>query len=130
MDAQKVDMFMVANAKNFRPELVPQIRERLLTLEDSQWSTLLSIPFKETLTSQVVSFMGGTLGIDRFLVGDVGLGIAKLLTCGGFGIWTIVDWFLITDAARDKNAEMLANALHYVAPSTSGQQGYGSNYAK
>ena len=56
--------------------------------------------------------MAGTLGIDRFYIGDVGLGVAKLLTCGGFGIWAIVDWFLITDAARDKNSELLATSIH------------------
>ena len=44
MDAQKVDMFLVTNAKNFRPELLPQIRERLLALDDNRWNTVLSIP--------------------------------------------------------------------------------------
>jgi hypothetical protein len=48
----------------------------------------------------------GFLGIDRFLVGDVVAGILKLLTLGGFGIWVIVDYFLIGGRARDKNIEM------------------------
>ncbi len=112
MDAQKVDMFLVTNTKNFRPELLPQIRERLLALDDNRWNTVLSIPLKDTLVAQIISFMAGTLGIDRFYIGDVGLGVAKLLTCGGFGIWAIVDWFLITDAARDKNSELLATSIH------------------
>jgi len=43
------------------------------------------------------------LGIDRFLIGDTGLGIWKLLTCGGLGIWALVDWFLIMGATREKN---------------------------
>jgi hypothetical protein len=34
---------------------------------------------------------------------DTGLGIAKLLTCGGLGIWTIVDWFLIMGANKEKH---------------------------
>ena len=41
------------------------------------------------------------------------MGVGKLITCGGFGIWSIVDWFLIMDATRDKNAELLASALSY-----------------
>lgn len=45
----------------------------------------------------------GFLGIDRFVVGDWGKGVLKLLTVGGFGIWMVVDWFLITARARAKN---------------------------
>ena len=36
MDAQKVDMFIVTNGKFFRPEIVPQIREKLLSLDESK----------------------------------------------------------------------------------------------
>ena len=35
------------------------------------------------------------------------LGVGKLLTCGGCGIWSIVDWFLIMDATRQSNAQKL-----------------------
>ncbi len=111
MDAQKVDMFIVANAKHFRSELIPQIRQRMLELDDSRWITLQSLQFKDPTTSLLISIFVGYLGIDRFYIGDVGLGIGKLLTCGGFYIWTIVDWFLIMDATRDKNAEILQMAL-------------------
>ena len=33
----------------------------------------------------------GCLGIDRFMRGQVGLGILKLITCGGCGVWALVD---------------------------------------
>lgn len=39
-------------------------------------------------------FLGG-LGIDRFYMGYIGLGIAKLLTLGGCGIWSLIDLILI-----------------------------------
>ncbi|MFN4945357.1 MAG: TM2 domain-containing protein [Chryseotalea sp.] len=51
------------------------------------------------------------MGIDRFMIGDTGLGIGKLLTCGGFGIWTIIDWFLIQGATREKNMQKLQQFL-------------------
>lgn len=45
----------------------------------------------------------GFLGVDRFYVGDILLGILKLLTAGGLGIWVLVDLFLITKKVRHKN---------------------------
>jgi len=47
----------------------------------------------------------GWLGIDRFLVGDIGLGILKLITLGGLGIWQIIDCFLIGNRTRRNNIE-------------------------
>ncbi len=47
----------------------------------------------------------GWLGIDRFIVGDIVLGILKLITGGGFGIWVLVDCFLIGNRTREKNIE-------------------------
>jgi len=45
----------------------------------------------------------GSFGIDRFYIGNIILGILKLITFGAFFIWTIVDWFLITNATRKAN---------------------------
>lgn len=111
MDAQKVDMFIIANAKYFRGELVPKIRQKLLNLNDDDWVKLHAISFKDPTTALLVSIFAGAYGIDRFYIGDVGLGVGKLLTCGGLGIWAIVDWFLIMDATRDKNLELLFSAI-------------------
>ena len=113
MDAQKADMFILANSKFFESHQLHQIRERLLQLDDSKWVFLQSLQFKDPTISLIVSLLGGSLGIDRFLIGDTGLGVGKLLTCGGFGIWTIIDWFLIMGATREKNMEKLQQVLYY-----------------
>jgi len=47
-------------------------------------------------------FLGG-LGVHRFYVGKVGTGLLQLLTLGGLGIWTMVDFIMIvTGNFRDK----------------------------
>jgi TM2 domain-containing membrane protein YozV len=50
---------------------------------------------KSQSTAFVLSFFLGWLGVDRFYLGHTGLGIAKLLTCGGFSVWWVVDSILI-----------------------------------
>lgn len=43
----------------------------------------------------VMSIIFGSIGVDRFMMGQVGLGILKLITFGGCGIWWIIDVILI-----------------------------------
>ena len=43
----------------------------------------------------VLSIFLGELGIDRFYLGYIGTGILKLITCGGFGIWWLIDLIMI-----------------------------------
>jgi TM2 domain-containing membrane protein YozV len=113
MDVQKVDMFIMTNGKFFHPHQIQTIRQELLRLDDSKWAMLSTVQFKDPMTSLIVSILAGNLGIDRFIIGDIGLGVGKLLTCGGLGVWAIIDWFLIQDATRDKNFESLQTALMY-----------------
>lgn len=112
MDAQKVDMFIMSNAKFFESHQINVIRERLLTIDDSKWPMISTVQFKDPTTSLIISILAGSLGIDRFMIGDTGIGVGKLLTCGGFGIWAIIDWFLIQGATREKNMQALQQFLY------------------
>lgn len=111
MDAQKVDMYIMSNSKYFQSHQISYLRERLLLLDEDKWMMLQTVDLKDPTTTLIVSILAGGLGIDRFLIGDTGLGVGKLLTCGGAGIWTIVDWFLIQDATRQKNMEKIQQFL-------------------
>ena len=112
MEQQKVDMYLAANAKYFEGHMIPQIHDMLVKADDSRYLMVQSLGLKDPTTILIVSLVaGGHLGIDRFIIGDTGLGIAKLLTCGGLGIWTIVDWFLIMGRTREVNFLNLQRAL-------------------
>lgn len=112
MEAQKVDMFIMSNGKFFESHQMNMIREQLLAIDDSKWAMISTIQFKEPTTLLIVSLLAGGLGVDRFMLGDTGLGVGKLLTCGGLGIWTIVDWFQIQKSTREKNLQKLQQFLY------------------
>jgi len=60
------------------------------------------------------SFMWGTFGVDRFYLGYIGTGILKLVTLGGFGIWTLIDLFVImAGAMTDKQGQELLGLKEY-----------------
>ena len=50
---------------------------------------------KSKVVALVLSIFLGELGIDRFYLGYIGTGILKLITCGGFGIWRLIDLIMI-----------------------------------
>ncbi|PXW30945.1 UNVERIFIED_CONTAM: TM2 domain-containing protein [Williamsia faeni] len=73
--------------------------ETQVRTQSSSWFPVSQVPglfsSKEWLTTLLLSVIVGGFGIDRFYLGYTGLGIAKLLTCGGLGVWTIIDIVLV-----------------------------------
>jgi TM2 domain-containing membrane protein YozV len=50
---------------------------------------------KEFVPTLLICLFLGFLGIHRFFVGKTGSGLVQLLTCGGFGIWSLIDLIMI-----------------------------------
>ena len=59
----------------------------------------------------IISIFLGTLGVDRFMLGDIGMGILKLLTVGLCGVLTIIDWFTIQKRVGEQNWSNLMMVL-------------------
>lgn len=111
MDQQKLDMFVMTNKQYFPEEKIMYLKDKLRTMDEEKFNLISTIDFKDPKTTLLVSIFLGTLGIDRFMIGDTGMGILKLLTCGVCGIMTIVDWFTISKKTKELNFNNVMSLL-------------------
>ena len=83
---------------------------------------------KSKQTALFLSTFTGGLGVDRFYLGYTTLGVVKLLTVGGLGVWTIIDLIMIctdqllpadgspwVEETRDENIRSIAANMQAIA---------------
>ena len=108
MEQSKIDWFVANNSGKRAADKMQLVVEKMKSMSDDKFALLQTTSLTSPVVVWVVSFFFGYLGIDRFMVGSVGAGVAKLLTGGGFGIWWLIDLFLIGKAAKTRNFNKLA----------------------
>ena len=111
MEQQKIDMFLAQNAEKLPKDKIMVLQDALAKLDDSKAMFIQSLDFKDPTTILIISILIGGWGVDCFMLGETGLGIAKLLTCGGCYIWWIIDMINATDRTRQYNYKNLQEAL-------------------
>lgn len=111
MDAQKVDMYIMTNQKYLPSEKIVYVRQKLTEADETKFALISTVEFKDPTTILLVSIFLGGLGIDRFMLGDTGMGVLKLLTGGVCGILAIIDWFSVQKKARELNYNKLMAIL-------------------
>ncbi|MBQ1997904.1 MAG: TM2 domain-containing protein [Spirochaetales bacterium] len=112
MDANKVDMFFAANGKKLPVDKAQIIREKMAALDDSKYATIASIEMKDPVIMVLLSVFLGEIGVDRFMLGHIGMGILKLLTCGLCGILWLIDIITISKKTKEHNYEILMNFIY------------------
>ncbi len=111
MDKEKVDMFIMTNAKYFPATQIEALRSRLLMANENKFNTASAIEKKDPTTMLLISLFLGGLGVDRFMLGDTGMGVLKLLTGGGCGIIALVDLFTVMEKTREYNFNAISAIL-------------------
>jgi TM2 domain-containing membrane protein YozV len=65
---------------------------------------------KSRLAVTLLSFFLGTIGVHRFYLGKIGTAILMILTGGGFGVWTLIDFIMaVSGVMKDKNGLPIKN---------------------
>jgi len=103
VDKQKVDMFMMANLKYFPTEKIMFLKEKLYHMDESRFAMVSCIELKDPTTLLLISLFLGSLGVDRFMLKETGMGVLKLLTLGCCGVLTIIDWFSVQKKVKELN---------------------------
>ena len=111
MDASKIDMYVMTNQKYLPAEKIVFIKEKLKNVDEERFALISSVEFKDPTTILLVSLVLGTFGVDRFMLGETGMGVLKLLTGGLCGILTIIDWFTVQKKTKESNFNKLMAIL-------------------
>lgn len=111
MDHNKIDLFIGTMIDKFNNDDLNTIRSRLEKLDNNKINTLQTLDYKNPTIILIFSLFLGIFGIDRFMLNQPILGILKLISLGGFGIWAVIDWFIIMKASRKINFKKFLNAI-------------------
>ena len=108
---QRLNMFILSNSKKFNFASIELIKNKVKT-DPKKLETLMYSDFKDPDILLIVSIGAGFLGVDRFMLGQAGFGVLKiLLNLFFFFIPFIIDLFLIRGATRKVNDEQVLQRL-------------------
>ncbi|QUB77975.1 TM2 domain-containing protein [Prevotella jejuni] len=112
MESEQLNSILVVLSSKIPAGCIPSVRARLESSNVSAEEIMaLTNQMTEPTVAIILSIFLGVLGVDRFYIGDTGIGVGKLLTFGGCYIWWLIDIFLIIDATKQKNFELLSRYL-------------------
>lgn len=111
MDEQKINLWLGSNAKYFDAAQIPILREKLKNASDEQYLAVQTQSYIDPTVTTIISVLLGELGIDRFMVGDIGMGVLKLLTGGLCGVLWLIDIFTISKKVKNKNFAQVSMLL-------------------
>jgi TM2 domain-containing membrane protein YozV len=84
-----------------------KFREHLLTLNETEFFKVQSANLKDPTTLLYASIFLGPWGVDRFMLGDIGMGVLKILTGGVCGVLWLIDAINITKKTRQYNLDSI-----------------------
>lgn len=111
MNSEYLNIYLMQVSKYISTTDLTFLRQRLEHLSEQELRALQMLELQDPTMMLIISVLVGSLGVDRILLGQIGMGIAKLLTGGGCGIWWLIDLFLVMDETRRYNMAKINETL-------------------
>lgn len=110
MNEALINMFLLNNKRYLPSSKMLIIKEKLRRLDDSRFDQLLTVEFKDPISVFLYSIFFGAIGVDRFVIGSIGIGILKLITCLLIFPY-FIDLFFIQSATKKANYRKLEEII-------------------
>lgn len=108
MEKEKIEMFVGRNVENFDPMDMQRIRTELEKVDDSKFVMVNSLNFTSPNMILIIALL---LGWERFWLDDIGLGIVKVITAYGCGIWWLIDVISAKKRAKAYNMKKFLDTI-------------------
>ena len=100
MKQELVNAFMLKNGNCFDIMQAQDVQRKLLEVDDSKAALFLSLNLQDPTVMLIISILTGW---ERFFLNDIGLGILKVITCYGCGIWWLIDIYSVKNRTFNYN---------------------------
>ena len=107
VDPADVETYIMSNREVFPSVKLIYLKNKLLKMDKDKFERVCLCDLKSPTVILLISVFLGGIGIDRFMIGDIGMGILKLLTCSLCGTLWIYDIFTITEKVKKINFESI-----------------------
>ena len=95
--------FLIKHKSYFHEFDLDLLKSDLKKLSPEELKLFMNTNFINPNVNFAVSILTNVLGVDRFVIGQTDIGLLKLLTAGGLGVWAIIDWFQIKELTQQYN---------------------------
>ena len=106
--------FLIKHKNYFEEFELYMLKDDLEALSKEELKLFMETNFVNPNANFTISLLTSVLGIDRFVIGQTDIGLVKLLTAGGLGVWAIIDWFQIKRLTQEYNYKKAEQILDII----------------
>ena len=108
MRTELIQAFMMKNGECFDIMTAQEVQRQLSELDDSKAPFIMSLSLQDPTLIMVLAIF---TGIERFFLDDMAMGVVKIITCYGCGVWWLIDIFSARKRAQAYNYRKFSEAM-------------------